>query len=94
MDGSVHQPDAAYGVSNVMRCLSKSPLPPFIKGGWGGGEQGRGRLRKVSSLGPVEPLASCLHDIARVYNGHAEGGKIDIPVFVMGRGDEDELVVS
>jgi hypothetical protein len=54
--------------------------------------QGRGRLRKVSFLGAVQPLASCLHDVARVHDGHAEGGEINLPVIVMGGGDEDEIV--
>ena len=54
----------------------------------GEGDQGKGLF-----LGPVEPLASCLHDVARVDDGHVEGGEIDVPILVMGGGDEDELVV-
>jgi hypothetical protein len=55
--------------------------------------QGRGRSRKGNIfLGAVEPLAPCLHDVARVHDGHAEGGEIDVPILVMGGGDKDEIV--
>jgi hypothetical protein len=65
---------------------SPSPRPSPLKGE---GDQGNGLF-----LGTVKPLASCLHDVARVDDGHVEGGEIDVPIFVMGGGDEDEIVVS